>query len=273
MAFSENGTKLTNLINPEVMADMFDAKLIDAVRFAPLATIDYTLQGRPGNTVTVPVFKYIGAAADVNEGADIGISKLTTDKDTVAVKKVGKGVEISDEAVLSGYGDPVGESVKQLVLSVADKLEADFIDTLEDIAAGMTVEASGSAITADELADGLTKFGEDMDGEKVLLCSPAQYATFRKADDWLPASDVAADILIRGTVGMIHGCQVVVTNRLATSGDAYVVKPGALRLFIKRDTLVETDRNIVAKSTIMTVDKHYACYLYDASKAIRFTVS
>ena len=47
-------TMLENLVNPQVMADMINKKLVDKMLFAPLATIDTTLQGRPGDTVTLP---------------------------------------------------------------------------------------------------------------------------------------------------------------------------------------------------------------------------
>lgn len=47
-------TLLANIINPEVMADMIDKKLVDLMKFAPLAEIDYTLQGRPGDTIILP---------------------------------------------------------------------------------------------------------------------------------------------------------------------------------------------------------------------------
>lgn len=47
-------TLLSNIVNPQVMADMVDKKLVDLMKFAPLATIDTTLAGRPGDTITVP---------------------------------------------------------------------------------------------------------------------------------------------------------------------------------------------------------------------------
>ena len=49
-------TKLTNLVNPQVMADMVSANLPKKIKFAPIARIDNTLQGRPGNTITVPKY-------------------------------------------------------------------------------------------------------------------------------------------------------------------------------------------------------------------------
>ena len=38
------------------VADYIDAKLINAIRFAPLAHIDNTLVGRPGDEVTLPQY-------------------------------------------------------------------------------------------------------------------------------------------------------------------------------------------------------------------------
>ncbi len=50
------GTYLSSLFNPQVVADLIDTKLTDNMVFAPLARLDYTLQGRAGNTVTLPYY-------------------------------------------------------------------------------------------------------------------------------------------------------------------------------------------------------------------------
>lgn len=50
------GTYLSNLFNPEVVADLIDEKLIDNIVLAPLATVDTTLQGQAGDTVTLPYY-------------------------------------------------------------------------------------------------------------------------------------------------------------------------------------------------------------------------
>lgn len=276
MALDPNATLLTNLVNPEVYADMIDTKLVDLMRFAPLATIDTTLEGRPGSAIYLPVYTYIGDAATVGEGVDIGIAQLTSSAQPVTIYKIANGVQITDEAVLSGYGDPLGEAANQLALSIASQTDNDLLATLAAIAAPM-VQAVGTPGTMDfdDVAGALELFGEDIDGVKVLVCSPKQYTNLRKSPNWAPASEISADIAVKGVVGMVQGCQVLVSNKLKEANNkenAYIVKPGALRLFMKRDTMVEAERDIINKSTVITADKHFAPYLYDASKAIRIEI-
>lgn len=51
------GTYLSDLVDPEVIAGMIDQKLVPNIVFAPLAKLDYTLQGRAGDTVTLPYYE------------------------------------------------------------------------------------------------------------------------------------------------------------------------------------------------------------------------
>lgn len=258
-------TKLQNLINPQVLADFIEQKLVYAMKFTPLCRVDNTLSGRAGDTVTLPSFTYIGDAVDVAELANIPISTLTASTQEVKIKKVGRGAGISDEAVLSGYGDPIGELGQQLTLAIASKLDNDVLAALGNA----TYVHPVTAVNADEVNNALVHLGEDFEGEKYLFVSPASYAALRNSADWLPASEISAGIMQRGVVGMVHGCYVVPTNKIAATNLAYIVKPGAVALFMKRGTQVENDRNIVNKSTTFTADKHYAAYLYDYSKVVR----
>ncbi|WP_343336985.1 hypothetical protein TPELB_21210 [Terrisporobacter petrolearius] len=87
------GTKLSNLINPQVLADYLDIKIMDAIKFAPLCGINTELQGKAGDTLSLPKYAFIGLAEDVAEGDDIPMSNLTASKTDVKVKKAGKGVD------------------------------------------------------------------------------------------------------------------------------------------------------------------------------------
>ena len=266
------GTYLSSLFNPQVVADLIDTKLTDNMVFAPLAKIDYTLQGRAGNTVTLPYYSYIGAASSVSEGYDIGIRKLTQTTSSVTIVKYGVAVQLTDEAVLSGYGDPVDEAATQIATSINDALDNALLGALAANSASAQNYSASSALEPEDIPLALAKFGEDNDGEKALLVTPDFYAKL-VGKNWIPASEIAAGVKIRGTVGMAYGCQVIVTNRLKTSGNLYIVKPNTLAVFIKRGSMVETDRDILNQSTVLAGSILCAPYLLNPTGMIKLAGS
>jgi len=260
-------TKLANLIDPEVLANYVDVKLIDNIVFAPLATVDTTLVGAPGDTIKFPAYRYIGAADDLTEASAISTVSLNASTVSVKIKEAGKGVEITDTAILSAYGNPVDEIGMQLVKSIADKVDNDWLTTLASIASTRTKAVS----TVMDISDALEFFGEDIDGQKALVIPPELYTAIRNTKDWCPASEFAAGALVKGSVGQIFGCDIILSNRLKTSGNGFIVKPGATRMILKRDTLLEADRDILRRVNVFTATKHYVTYLYNAAGAIKLT--
>ena len=117
-------TKLQNMINPEVLGAFLETKLVHAIKLSPLAVVGTELQGRAGNTLTLPTWQYIGDAKDLAEGvADTPVS-LEAQSREITIKKATKSVEITDEALLSGYGNPADEIASQLLTAIASKVEA-----------------------------------------------------------------------------------------------------------------------------------------------------
>ena len=273
-------TLLANIVNPEVMADMVNKKLTDLIKFAPLAEIDYTLEGRPGDKIIVPSWNYIGDANVLTEGSSLNTVVMTAGKANAVIHKVAQGVELTDEAVLSGFGDPIGEAANQIALAIAAAVDNEVLSILHAISANTNVQYTTNNTTlpaATDIISALELFGEDIeDGTTVALVSPAVYTQMRTvsgASAWIPASEMAAGIALRGVVGEFGGCQVMVSNKLKSTGagvgDIYLVKPGALRIFMKRDTLIESQRDILKFTTVMTGSKHFVAYLYNAAKAVR----
>lgn len=263
-------TKLTNLVNPEVMADMISAELPKKIKVAPLAKIDNTLVGRAGNTITVPSFGYIGEAKDIAEGVAIDLTQMSTSTKTATVKKAGKGVEISDEAVLSGYGDPVGEARRQLTLSIADKIDTDCMDELKK--ATLTHDLSTTAIISYEgIVDAIDKFEEEDYEDKVIFVHPKQVTQLRKDANFLSLDKYPVPVVMNGVIGSIAGCQVVVSKKVDATGNMYkcpIVKAGALTIYMKRAAEVEADRDILKKTTVITADEHFVAKLTDESKVV-----
>lgn len=267
---ADEKTMLADMIDPEVMGDMISAELPNKIKFYPLATVDTRLQGRPGSTLTVPKFAYIGAAENVAEGVAMGIVKLETSNADFTIKKAGKGVEITDESILSGLGNPIGEAKNQLTMSIADKIDNDLVECLEG--ASLTHSKAGK-FDLTVVSDGLDLFTDEDDDVKVMIMHPLDATVLRNSvtNDWARASELGDSIIVNGTYGSILDAQVVRSRRVKR-GLAHVVKPGALAIFMKRDVSVEDDRDIVAKTTVITADEHYGTYLYDESKAVNIDV-
>lgn len=284
---ANQATKLSDLINPQVMADMISAKIANKIVVAPFAKIDTTLVGIPGNTVTVPQYAYIGDAADIAEGVAAETVKLTASTTTVTVKKAMKAVELTDEAVLSGYGNPVGETNNQLAKSIASKVDNDAMTALQG--AQLTYDGSAAAIKYSGIVDAIDLFEEEVNSEKVIFVHPKQVTQLRKDADFISADKYKAGVILTGEIGMIANCRVVPSKKVpvvkvgetGSQTDCYacpIVKlnndteteddAAAITVYLKRDTNVETDRVSLARKTDISVDKHYAVALSNTSKVV-----
>ena len=279
-------TKLSNMINPEVMSDMISAKVAKKISVIPFAKMDTTLQGRPGNTITVPAFSYIGDASNVAEGASIGASELTTTDKQFTVKKVGKGVDLTDEAILSGYGDPVGEANRQLAMAISQKIDQDAIDSL--YTGSLQYNGIASKISYAGIVDAVDVFGEEYNTEKVIFVHPKQVSQLRKDADFTSADKYANGnyIAVNGEIGKIANCRVVVSKRVKEDGGhtGYInpiVKlsydteteqdTAALTIFLKKGVAVETGRDIDKQINMIRASEHYVVALTDESKVVLAT--
>lgn len=272
-------TMIADLINPQVMADMISAKIESKIVVAPFAKVDTTLQGVPGNTVTVPQYAYIGDAEDIAEGIAAETVKLATSTTEVTVKKAMKAVELTDEAILSGYGNPVGETNNQLAKAIASKVDVDAMAALQG--AQLIHDGSSAAISYAGIVDAIDLFDEEVNTEKVIFVHPKQVTKLRKDADFISADKYPNNVMMTGEIGKIANCRVVPSKKVPLADGVYacpVVKlnndaeteddAAALTIYLKRDTNVETDRVSLARKTDISVDKHYAVALSNTSKVV-----
>ena len=200
-------TKLNNIINPEVMGDMLDAKIEAQLKLTPYAKVDTSLEGVPGDTKTVPSWNYIGDAEDVAEGEEVDTTKMTASKETFTIKKVMKSVSITQESINSGLGNPVGQAEKQLAMSIAGKVDNDVLE--QAYKAKMSSGDGTNQISYSGLVDASTKFEDENDGiEKVLFIHPAQEGTLLKDSNFISADKYEPGVMINGAIGKVAGCQV-----------------------------------------------------------------
>ena len=278
-------TKIEDLINPEVLAPMISAKIEKKIVVSKIAKVDNTLVGQPGNQVTVPQYKYIGDAEDVAEGVAMGTAKLETGSTVFTIKKAGKGVSITDEAILSGYGDPVGESEKQLSTAIANKIDNDVVDVLVGEGVQLTSGDGTAKISYAGVVDAEDLFDEEVSSDKILYVHPKQMTQLRKDPDFISADKYGAgtNVMTKGEVGQIGTCRVVRSKKVPLdSTSAFYLCPmvkltndaeteedaPAVTIYLKRDTQVERERKADAGVTNLFTNKHYGVALTNTSKVV-----
>lgn len=267
-------TFLASQVDPEVMGQMVVSQLPKAIKFSGIAPIDTTLAGQPGSTITLPKFKYSGDAQVVAEGESIKMDELETSVQNVSIKKVAKGMSITDEAILSGYGDPVGEIQRQIRMAIASAVDNEIVAVAGK--AKLAIVSNVNLDLIDKLENAFVEAPDALEEQGftqgVLFVSYKDAATLRQAAgiNWTRASELGDNILVSGAFGEVLGWTIVRSKKIS-EGSPIAVKPGAMKTFLKRQVLVEFDRNIKKKITDFTGDEHYVVAIVDDTKIVRVT--
>lgn len=284
-------TKLSDIINPEVMGNMIEAKIAALCKITPYAKVDNTLEGVPGDTKTVPSWNYIGDAADFNPetasntDAEIETSKLTASSTTFNIKCAGKSVSILQTAINSGLGDPIGQANSQLAKSIMGKVDNDLMDAA--YTATNTVIATGQ-IGYSGIVDAVAQFEDEEDGiEKVMFIHPNQEATLLKDANFLSADKFTSGVAVNGAIGKIAGCWIKKSKKVKKDTDeTYWLNPiiklepdsseteytedelPALTIFLKKNTQVDHEWFPKKQRHDITAAKYYGVALTNASKVV-----
>ena len=276
-------TKMENMINPEVMGDMIDAKVEAMLKITPYAKVDTSLQGVAGDTKTVPSWNYIGDAVDVAEGEEVDVTLMTAGTKAFTIKKAMKSVAISQEAINSGLGNPVGQAEKQLALSVAGKVDSDVL------AAALTsslISGDGTAaISYAGIVDAVGVFDEEETTDKVMFIAPELITKLRKDSDFISADKYDNKVMMTGEIGMIAGVHIIPSKKIKEADGIFtcpIIKLEAanaeteftedelpaVTIFLKKDT--QTDAQWFPKSQIheITTAKYYGVALTNESKVV-----
>lgn len=280
-------TKISDLVNPIVMADSISAKIEKKIVVSPFARIDDSLSGVPGDTIYVPQYTYIGDASDVAEGNEVSTTKLVASTTSATIKKAMKAVELTDEAVLSGYGNPIGETNNQLALAIASKVDSDAMDAL--LTATLVYDGTAKTIDYDGVVDAIDIFEEETNTEKVMFIHPKQMTQLRHDSNFISADKYPGAVVMTGEIGMIANTRIVPSKRVplveadsSSNSVAHYVNPivkieqdfecedeaPALTIYLKRDTNVEAERQTLKRVTDISVDKLYTVALSNASKVV-----
>lgn len=204
-------TTLSKLINPQVMGDIVNAKLTKRIAIMPYAKLDLTLEGQSGDTITVPKFSYIGDAVDVEEGAEIPTRALEATGANYKIKKCGIGGILTDEAVLSGYGNPVGELSNQMGNSIASKCDG---DCMTELLKATTAYSASAILGYNPIVNAIDVFEEEENTEKVIFVHPKQVTQLRLDANFISKEKYNNEVIATGEIGMVANAHVVATKKV-----------------------------------------------------------
>jgi N4-gp56 family major capsid protein len=281
-------TKKTNVIIPEVMGDMIEAKLPHMLKFTAFAKVDTTLVGVPGDTKTVPSWNFVGAAEDVAEGAEIATKKLTASSTKFTIKKAMQSIGITQESINSGLGDPVGQGESQLAKAIAVKVDADVLAALLTSAQTYGTEAPAKIGYAG-IVDAVDVFDEEEITDKVMFVNPKQVTVLRKDADFMDKNKYGNEVMVSGEIGMIAGTRIVPTKQIVQNESGNYVCPivklepasadteyaetelPAVTIFMKADTSVDHEWFPKKQTHDITAAKYYGAALTNAAKVVLAT--
>ena len=277
-------TMMEQMINPEVMGDMINAKIEALAKLTPYAKVDTSLQGVPGDTKTVPSWNYIGDAEDVAEGVEVGLSQMTASSTTFTIKKAMKAVGITQEAINSGLGNPVGQAEHQLAKSIVGKVDNDVLDAA--LTATNTSGDGSAVISYEGVVAAVTKFEDEEDGiEKVMFISPKQEAQLLVDPMFLSADTFQSGVAVNGAIGKIAGCWIKKSNKIKADGGIFTnpiikLEPDsaeteytedelpALTIFLKKDVQVDHEWFPKKQQHDITAAKYYGVALTNSAKVV-----
>lgn len=277
-------TMMANMIDPEVMGEMINAKVNALCKITPYAKLDTTLEGVPGDTKTVPSWNYIGDAIEVAEGEEVEMTPLTASSTTFTIKKAMKSVGITEEARLSGYGDPVGQAETQLAKAIAQKVDNDCIEAA--YTSKVTYDGTANVINYAGIVGANAVFEDEEDGiEKVMFIHPNQEAQLLVDPMFLSADKFEAGVAVKGAIGKVAGCWVKKSKKVKLEGSNYMnpiikLQPDsdeteftenelpAITIFLKKDTTTNADFLPRKQITEITSVKYYGVALTNEAKVV-----
>lgn len=293
-------TTTQDLINPEILAPIIQNKYQDAMMFMPLAAVDRTLEGQPGDTLKQPIWKKIAAAQPVAEGADIPVQKGEQGFTTATVQKFGNGYSFTDEANIERIGDQVSYGTSEIARTIAEFGDKALMKEAQRVTNTLTIDPTVLGI------DSVVAWfnAQNSNGAYTIILNPKTKIAFDKDIlDWTRGSELGANLVVNGAVPGPLGVSFRTTNSMK-DGEAVVVYSSAddikfleelhdaqtndpakakeiattntgqaLKWLVKRDVLVESERKPSNQTNYIYGTQIAAPYVQNPSKVLNLKVN
>lgn len=274
-------TQISDIINPEVLADQISAKFPDQLVLgnSSLVEVDSTFPlGSPGTKFKLPFWKRIAAFADMTEGTAMTPGKISAVAENATVVRGGSALEVLDTSELVSKADPVGEIASQLARRAAEYIDNKLVlqlnltpNTFDQTGASKT-NANG---VLDQNAIILAMVSTLGDNHQQLLKGGAIIMHSKPYGDLLQTAAIQNQyqsgmaVIKEGVVPTLLGLPIILSDLVTVNVvsavnkyQSYIVGPGALALFYQRQVMTEFDRDILLQADVIASTVHFAPHLF-----------
>jgi hypothetical protein len=264
---------------PKVWSDHINAYFDRKMGLGQLAVVDKTLQGAPGETVTFPYFKAIGAAQEPTQDEGLEVEALVDDSFSCTVKEIGKAVGWKDKARRKSAANKTGikdnsvqeaEAQRQIARVFAEKVDADIITTINTSGAycdGYVEASTGLATIQNLLKSKITAFGDKqsdaiavaMHSQDFLNIMTDSTAGFLKADANHPFYGLP------GFEGTLLGMALFVLDTMPAAPNVnskkawyhFIFKANPFGIYMAEDMEPEMDRDMLHRENLVSATMWY----------------
>lgn len=290
-------TTTEDLLDPEILGPIVQNNYQKNMVFMPLADVDRTLAGKEGDTIKVPMWTSKAKAQEVKEGANIPLSELKQGYTTATVKKFGIGVPYTDESDIARLGANATRATYEISSALAEYADDSLLDVGLGIGAKNTITTTLDIDGVDEM---LSYFNTDKNGAYTIIGSRKNELALNKSvREYTKGSDVGATLAVNGATPLALGASFAKTNKMAddklivvfssaddiaaakeleqqlaggktpTDKELESLNTGrAFKWFVKRDILIEPDRNKRNQTNFLYGTQIAAPYVQNKSKVL-----
>lgn len=263
----------TNVIVPEVYAQLVRDKIAGKCKVAQFLVNLGDLHGKVGETLTMPKWGYIGDAKDWNVNTPMDTTQMKQTKTSATIKAIqAPAIKVADYDSEVELGNAIEEASNQQAIAIGRKYDTDAI------ACALTSPlkyklATKNAVTQDEMIAILGLYGDDRDSADfdAIVISSLFAPSFYKMDMFTSRERTMTKdgngIAVNGVIGEFLGIPVVLSDRLYdstnTEGFILVMKKNAISIIPKENPFAETSRDASLRQTIIYLSQFYAMALTD----------
>ena len=263
----------TNVIVPEVYAELVREKVAGKVMVAQACKVLGDLKGKVGETLTMPKWAYIGDATDIVLGTPMEATNMKQTSTTATIKMIAApAISVNDYDDVVELGSALDEASKQQSTSIARKLDIDAITEGKKTVLQKQL-ATKNTVTFDEMNAILGLYGDDANASdfEFIAIHSAFIPSFLKMDGFVSAEVTfnaqGNGIQLNNLLGYFRGIAVVVSDRLYdntnTEGFILVIKKDSIGLIPKESPFTEVARDASTRTNTIFTSQYYAMALID----------